>query len=611
MGALGGVTDIESLKSYLLSGIGGPTHRPVAMLSFLLDDYTWPSPPGRFKYTNLLIHLLNFCILTTVLLELLRAFQWKEESAQRTAVLAAAFWVLHPFLISTTFYVVQRMAQLATLFVLIGLWGYLRGRQKLTDNPLRAHIIMGLSLTLGTLLATLSKENGALLPLLALSIEVQLTGSTKPSLWFKRIFLLAPSLAIIAYLIFSLDLSLQAWPNREFNQIERILTEPRVIMNYLSHLFVPRVEDAGLYNDAFPISKNLFTPPTTLPSIALTTLLLAIGWNTKGKYPIFSTPILFYFSSHLLESTSLGLEIYFEHRNYMGSTLIFLPVASGIEYIRKKSTPVYIATSTGIIIMLSTISNTRATLWGDTQGLLLYWAVSAPESPRAQQALIAYLLESGKYDAARQQTDIAIKNSPENLYLNLYRILVNQTTGDLSIKDFSRIEDILPRTHVDAQVLIMLKSLTEELEQPTEPNWKRRALLHLIDSIQKTEKFDKEKPLQRLSLYLKSRLYISLGEFEKSEIMYHKAMEEYNEIQAALQMVAEMANSEHYEEALRLLNHAENILKKRNTIVYQQPGLYEKEIQRIRGILQERLQQASPMPHNMGSSSHIHHPVPK
>src|SRR5690606_38496251 len=42
-----------------LSLFPGTPERPLATLSFLLNDAAWPSSPLGFKITNLMVHLLN------------------------------------------------------------------------------------------------------------------------------------------------------------------------------------------------------------------------------------------------------------------------------------------------------------------------------------------------------------------------------------------------------------------------------------------------------------------------------------------------------------------------------------------------------------------------
>ena len=88
------------------------------------------------------------------------------------ALWVALAWLCAPLLASTVLYVIQRMAQLATLFLLAGLLCYVMGRQRQVGGQPRR----GLALLLGGFvvfwpLAVLSKENGLLFPLLALVVE--------------------------------------------------------------------------------------------------------------------------------------------------------------------------------------------------------------------------------------------------------------------------------------------------------------------------------------------------------------------------------------------------------------------------------------------------------
>jgi len=74
LGIYGGVTDWETFKSFVLNGFSGPTGRPIALASFLLDDNTWPSYAPWFKTTNLLIHELCGLLLCWSILLLLRLY---------------------------------------------------------------------------------------------------------------------------------------------------------------------------------------------------------------------------------------------------------------------------------------------------------------------------------------------------------------------------------------------------------------------------------------------------------------------------------------------------------------------------------------------------------
>jgi len=153
----------------------------LALASFAAQAYAWPNGIALMLYTNVCIHLLNGVLVTWMLLLLLEVSGRAEQAGQgpRVAAIGGALWMLMPLLASSSLLVVQRMTSLSATFVLAGGIGYLYGRAALERRPRVAFSIMVLALTVGTGLAALAKENGALLPLLVLVTE--LTILTRPA----------------------------------------------------------------------------------------------------------------------------------------------------------------------------------------------------------------------------------------------------------------------------------------------------------------------------------------------------------------------------------------------------------------------------------------------
>ena len=116
LGNLGGVRDWETFNAFVFGGTAGPTGRPVALLSFLIDGNNWPTDALPFKRTNLVIHLLIAGLLFVLTKQLLCLAGSDAKNAGWVAFVSSSIWLLHPFLVSTTLYSVQRMAQLAILF---------------------------------------------------------------------------------------------------------------------------------------------------------------------------------------------------------------------------------------------------------------------------------------------------------------------------------------------------------------------------------------------------------------------------------------------------------------------------------------------------------------
>lgn len=202
LGEMGGVTDSHSFRSFVFGGHAGPTGRPLALLTFLLDANNWPADSWPFKRTNLIIHLVNGLLLGALMQQILKVLRYPSRDAAWIALFAAAIWLLHPFLVSTTLYVVQRMAQLSVLFIFAGLLIYVRARRRVGDEPVRAYWTMSIALPVFTLLSMLSKENGILLPMLAGVIEFTIfrTREVPVNRYWKYLFIGVPSFALLFYL---------------------------------------------------------------------------------------------------------------------------------------------------------------------------------------------------------------------------------------------------------------------------------------------------------------------------------------------------------------------------------------------------------------------------
>lgn len=445
LGAQGPIDSWHALITYLLSGVASATGRPVAMLSFLLDANNWPAPAEPFKYTNILIHLLNGALLSLVSYKLARLLALDAVRASWVAVLNAGLWFLHPLMVSTTLFVVQRMAMLAATFVLTGILCYLRGRCLLVaDRLVGGYLWMTFGVVACGLLATLSKENGALLPLFILIIEYSVLRQPSSSLrvteplrgWrlWKVVFLYSPVLLLGTYLVSQLPGMLRGCAEiRNFSIGERLLTESRIVIHYLYVLFVPRAYTAGLFNDNIRLSTSLFHPWTTLPSILLIASLLALGWYMRRRFPPLTLAIFFYFGGQILESTFIPLELYFEHRNYLPATFLFFPLSMWLVTGRIFSNRARIAIGAVLLAVMAGTTWIRATLWGHPFEQAVVWARVNPGSPRAQTYLSLYLMRRGDNRAAEHVLERVAASHPSNVMVQLN--LVSARCGQGGITD--------------------------------------------------------------------------------------------------------------------------------------------------------------------------------
>lgn len=385
--------------------------RPIAMLSFVGNWLTSAGEVFSLKYTNLLLHLLCGTLLYWLAGRLL-AERRAGVGAQRwwLALLVAALWLLSPMLVSTVLYVIQRMAQLSTLFVLAGLLCYVSGRQQLDT---RRSLGIGLILVCFVLfwpLAVLSKQNGALLPLLAVVLEFGFferpASKADRRLVNGLLTLLIVVPALPAALILSMDAAILGgnFQAQDVSTVERLMTQARILFDYFFNLLmIPGGSALGLYHDDFQASRGLLDPPTTIIAMSAWLALLILAWRLRASSwaAIVFGPV-FFLAAHLLESTVIPLELYFEHRNYLPSTGLFvsLGVAAGrlLQATRLKRS--FIALLTIVPLAHGLMTAARVLNWQSTETLLLTSARAHPESARVQTGLAGMYLARNSFDEA-------------------------------------------------------------------------------------------------------------------------------------------------------------------------------------------------------------------
>ena len=440
LGASGPVDNWPTFWRYITSGTADPTGRPLTLLTFLFDARSWPSDPYPFKRTSLILHVINGALLYALLNRLGQAIAIEASRSRMAALVGTALWLLHPLLVSTTLYIVQREAMLPATCTLAGLLLWLHGRERLSAGNVAAGLgwsVLGLGGF--TLLAVLAKANGALLPLYALLIEVVLLRYRQPPATtqeprayrtFLIIFAVIPAVAICGYLIWvgAHGLITGGPAFRPWTLGQRLLTEPRVLIDYLSLLWIPRPFSSGLFNDQYVASTSLLHPFTTLPAILAVFALIGLAWRLRRSRPALSLAVLFYFTGQLIESTSIPLELYYEHRNYVPSLLMFWPL--GLWLADTRVLPVL---KRGLMIALplgmALMTHARAEVWGDVRTQALVWARINPDSARAQANAAQIEMQTGHPQAAVSRLEILLATQPDQVQLAFNLIGARCLTG--------------------------------------------------------------------------------------------------------------------------------------------------------------------------------------
>lgn len=605
LGATGPVDTWPAFWRYITSGTADPTGRPLTLLTFLLDAHDWPADPYPFKCTNLILHLVNGVLLVLLLRQLGREIFKAHEPCRidLAAVIGAGFWLLHPLFVSTTLYIVQREAILPATFTLLGLLTWLHGRRSIK----RGHRLSGyawIALGLGgcTVFGVLSKANGILLPALALVVEYVLLRAvavrqtpiptTRHDRAYQRVMLLLawlPTALVAGYLL------QQGWSGltrgissvRPWTLGQRLLTEPRVLLDYLDLLWLPRPFTPGLFNDHIQASASLWSPATTLPALLAVLAMIVAAWVFRHRWPAAALAILFYFVGQSLESSTVALELYFEHRNYLPAMLMFWPLAlwlcdvrlksathSALAPIATKAIPSDAAAASvsarfagnrakfalAMLILsgLALMTHARANLWGNSHDQALLWARLNPGSPRAQANAAQAELNDGQPARAVSRLLAPLAKAPDQvqLALNLFGAQCQLGRIDPSTLNASRLA--LSTTRDPGTLLVSwFERAMEQVANPPCPQLSFATLSSLLAAALANPYLASNPGRQQDIHYLQGHLALIQGDADTALAEFNRALDLQVRTSIALKQAALLGSSGFPLQGLSHLDHLE------------------------------------------------------
>jgi hypothetical protein len=558
LGKTGPIDNWPTFWRYITSGAADSIGRPLSLLTFLLDARDWPADPRPFLRTNILFHAANVALLFSLLRQLGRRLPVTPTQSQWAALIGAGLWALHPLHVSTTLYIVQREAMLAGTFMLLGLLTWSHGRTLAKTSPRRGTWWMLAGIGAGTGLAILCKANGALLPLLACVLEATVFRETgfgsRAAKRVNRVLLIAPSILLFSYVLlksadWSAPLAARPWTIGE-----RILTEPRVLLDYLRLLLVPRVLSTGVYNDSYAWSTGLLHPVTTLPALLAIATLLVSGWLLRRKAPVLSAAILFFFAGHLLESTSLPLELYFEHRNYVPAMLLGWPL--GLALVQWQA-PIGLRTllAGGILALLAMTTWQRTSLWADQPRMARLWVAVNPNSSRALATQALFDMQAARPDLAAGVLRDPWRHHPDDLQLGLNFLSATCMIRGPSAQEVTAVATALARAKSGEQLAYSwLNDMLSEAGSKSCPGVDLDTLEQWTQAALANPRVEWQ-PDRRQGLHaLLGRIALARNDATTASREFRSALAAWPTPQAAARQAAWMAGSGHPAEALALLD---------------------------------------------------------
>ncbi len=406
-----------SFKNLAWAGFESPlANRPVANISFALNYYVHGYNLVGFHVVNILIHLASGIFLyafvkATMQTPTLRA---RYAGSGWIPFFTAFIWLVHPLQTQSVTYLVQRMNSLAAMFYVLSMLLYVKFRLN-TGNRSKWLLLAGC--ILAGMLAFGTKEISATLPVfIALYEWYFFQGLSRP--WVKHRALILAGLGVfiiaISLLYFGNDpfaRILNDYNSRDFTLVQRVLTQFRVVILYISLLIWPQPGRLSLDHDIV-LSYSLINPLTTLLSMSVIIVLILLALLLAKKEPLISFCIFWYFGNLVIESSIIGLELVFEHRNYLPSMLaILLVVTLVFKYLKPAWMGVVALCVMGTLFTVWTFERNK--VWSDEITFYRDCIEKAPGKARPYNNLGAALLRGGSLVKAVEQFESALKIKPD------------------------------------------------------------------------------------------------------------------------------------------------------------------------------------------------------
>jgi protein O-mannosyl-transferase len=539
---------LKNLKEALFAGydkgqyLGRRMYRPVSMLTFALNWYIGKDNVMGYHIVNNVVHLVTtfFLFLTTLSLLMSPNLKGKYQGSEYAiAFLSAIFWAVNPIQTQAVTYIVQRMASLAAMFYIIGIYFYLKIRLSPLDYK-RFLFIAGCLLSF--ILALGSKENAVTFPIVVAVIEILFYQDLSDGNIRKKVIaalaiggVLMTAFLTILYTKGNIAHLLKGYENRTFTLGERLLTESRIIVYYISQIFYPMVHRLSLVHD-INVSTSLFKPWTTIPSILVIISLLGIGFSQTIKRPIIAFSILFFFINHIIESTILPLELIFEHRNYLPSFFLFVPVAICLMWladyfkIKKPFINILIVFSiAGVIFSFCVGTIVRNKVWATEKTLWEDCIIKAPGLARPYHNLANYHYQRAGnmkeamvfYETALTKKILNSKTGHAVTFNNMATILYNYADYKKSIRFFNKALEIKPN-YLDA-----LRNITRLYVR----------IGRFSEALESADKLLSERKDSSDFLQLKGFVLLTSGHYDEAESVLKSALDiDPNNIKANLYM---------------------------------------------------------------------------
>jgi tetratricopeptide (TPR) repeat protein len=438
------------LKVLVQAETSGPLGRPAVMWTFALQTYFGLATPFQFKLVNLVLHV-STAFLVGWYWNLVYTSSYRcpstssEDGVQASffAIIVASIWLGLAIHISTVMYSVQRMAIMSAMFMLSTMisYEYLR----VQSGNRKGFYLAVLALTAFFILSVFSKENAIISIAIIIARELFSRASLSRGKQNYALVLLIPlSFITLHYILIFIghELFAEGYARRNFDSAERLMTQYDAVTQMVVRSFWPDSETIGIYQDDFTVRSSLFGPNGAFPHFVAVGFIFCFSiWSLLSRKWLFlGFCASGFLISHIVESTVLPLELYFEHRNYF--PIIFALAALCHLLLRVFSNKIFLALALLFcMFQLSRLSEIAA-LMGKPVLYAYHTMEARPNSERAINVVAELNAGAGRLSVAlmlsRRQHEIS--SEPFHNYLVrdfLYYCLSQRSPDDDFYERFS------------------------------------------------------------------------------------------------------------------------------------------------------------------------------
>ncbi|MDO9263707.1 MAG: hypothetical protein Q7U02_07060, partial [Desulfosalsimonadaceae bacterium] len=300
----------DNVKTAAMEGY--PRQRYIPNISFAFNYYFGQLNTFGYHLVNLAIHLLTGLFLFFLIKNTLHVYPGKirDVRPEIPAFFAALIWIIQPVGTQAVTYICQRMASMAALFYILSLLFYVQARMSMRCAPphrLKPCLYFFLC-ALSAACAIATKENAGTLPLAIIIYEwfffqdLKFFRSRRQVLWIGLFSMLFACIVFWYMGGNPMNRILNSYSRRDFTLIERVMTEWRIMIYYISLFLWAPPGRLNLDHD-YPLSLSTFNPPTTMTALAAIVSLLALAVYMAKKDRLIAFCILWFFLTQATEST--------------------------------------------------------------------------------------------------------------------------------------------------------------------------------------------------------------------------------------------------------------------------------------------------------------------